>query len=107
MDPFVVLEDADIDMAAEMAVMARLNNNGQVCISPKRFIVPEDKVEQFSQKVVAGVNAAKMGDPLDPSTQLGPMSSQPILETVHSIVQESNAYGDQMLAGGKVDPKNR
>jgi len=106
MDPFVVMEDADVDLAAEMAVAARLNNSGQVCIAPKRFIIPERMVEEFSAKCVSGVSKAKMGDPLSPETTLGPMSSEPILKTVEGLVQQSVEYGDQVLTGAKVDPKH-
>jgi succinate-semialdehyde dehydrogenase/glutarate-semialdehyde dehydrogenase len=106
MDPFVVMEDADVSLAAEMAVQARLNNAGQVCIAPKRFIIPERLMEEFSAKCVKGVSMAKLGDPLSPETTLGPISSEPILRTVEGLIQQSIQHGDQLLTGGKVDPKH-
>ena len=106
MDPFVVMEDADVDLAAEMAVAARLNNAGQVCIAPKRFIIPERLMDEFSAKCVKGVSMAKLGDPLSPETTLGPISSEPILRTIEGHVNRSIEHGDQVLAGGKVDPKH-
>jgi succinate-semialdehyde dehydrogenase/glutarate-semialdehyde dehydrogenase len=107
MDPFVVMEDADIDFAVELAVTAKLANCGQVCVSPKRFIIPQGLMDEFAAKVVKGINKAKMGDPLSPETTLGPMSSEPILNTVVSQVEQSIAHGDEVLTGGKVDPKNK
>merc|ERR1712232_681961 len=100
MDPFVVLKDADMSLATELAVKGRLNNGGQVCISPKRFIVPNDKLDEFTQAVVDGVKKVKIGDPLKEDTLYGPISSQGIMDGIKEKVEKSKKYGDELLYGG-------
>jgi len=100
MDPYVVLEDADIVESATNAVTARLNNAGQVCNAPKRFIVPEAKVDEFITNLQKGIKGAKIGDPILPSTTLGPLSSDSIMKSVSDLVTESVNYGDSLVYGG-------
>src|SRR5436305_2716094 len=79
-DPFVVMPSADIDEAASVAVKARVVNNGQSCIAAKRFIVHEQIADAFEQKFVAAMKKLKIGDPLDPSTDVGPLAMQQIVD---------------------------
>ena len=100
-DPFIVMKSAKLDEAVANAVKARVANNGQSCIAAKRFIVDEAIADEFEKKFVAGMEALKMGDPLDPVTQLGPMASANGVEDLHRDVQRSIAAGARLLTGGK------
>lgn len=101
-DPFIVLADADIDAAAESAVLARLQANaGQSCISAKRFIVEAPVAEVFSEKLQAAVEKLVVGDPLDAATNVGPLASQQQLDEVTRQVSESVTKGATLLCGGK------
>ena len=73
-DPFLILEDADMDKAVEMGVKSRLNNNGQACISAKRFIVQNSVFNEFREKLEDKLNDITIGDPLDESTDIGPLA---------------------------------
>ena len=75
-DAFIVLEDADIDAAAKGAVDARLLNSGQSCINGKRFIVVRSVAKEFTEKYVREMGKKKVGDPLDPKTDIGPSPLQ-------------------------------
>ncbi|MBC7018256.1 aldehyde dehydrogenase family protein, partial [Salmonella enterica] len=79
-DAFIVLADADIDAAAEAAVRARFQNNGQSCIAAKRFFIEEGVFEAFTTRFVAGVRALKVGDPMEPSTNIGPLARADLRE---------------------------
>jgi succinate-semialdehyde dehydrogenase/glutarate-semialdehyde dehydrogenase len=101
-DPFIVLEDADIDQAAQTAVATRLQlNAGQSCISAKRFIVKKEIAEQFTSKVKANIEKLKVGDPTDPKTDVGPLSSEQTLLDIEKQVDESIRQGAKVVAGGK------
>jgi len=100
MDAFVVLEDANIKDTAKTAAMHRLANCGQICISPKRFIIPEDKADDFITNLKSEIANVKVGDPLSPDTFLGPMSSENIVNDVSAFVNQSKTYGDELIAGG-------
>ena len=101
-DPFIVLADADVAAAARTAADARLVNSGQSCIAAKRFIVVEAVAEQFVPRFVAELRARKMGDPLDPSTQVGPQARVDLRDALHQQVEESVKRGARRLLGGEV-----
>lgn len=100
-DPFIVLDDADVDKAAEVSVTSRCLNVGQVCIAAKRFIVVESVAEEFIKKHAEKMAALVMGDPLDENTQLAPMSRPEFVEDIHAQVEKSVAKGARLVTGGK------
>lgn len=100
-DPFIVLDDAEIEKAALWAAKARTINNGQSCIAAKRFIIVEDVFEKFKEAFVEEMKKLKVGDPLDPSTDVGPIARKDLLEEVESQVQKSISQGAKLLLGGK------
>lgn len=100
-DPFIVLDDANIDVAVKFAVSGRLKNVGQVCTSPKRIIVMDAIADIFVEKVKDILVNLKIGDPLEPSTQLGPMSSEKQLNTVLKQIDDSVNAGANLIYGGK------
>lgn len=99
-DPFVVLPSADIDQAVQTAVLARTSNNGQSCIAGKRFIVHTDIYDEFAQKFSRAIAGLRMGDPLDESTELGPLSSKQGRDDLAELVDDAVAHGAQVLTGG-------
>ncbi|MBP7149631.1 MAG: NAD-dependent succinate-semialdehyde dehydrogenase [Acidobacteria bacterium] len=99
-DPFVVLADADVEAAARTAASARLVNSGQSCIAAKRFIVHREVAEAFTAKFVGHMRAAKVGDPLQPDTQVGPLAREDLLEALHDQVRRTIAAGATCLCGG-------
>lgn len=99
-DAYLVLEDADIETAVKFSVMGRLYNNGETCVSAKRFIVTEKVYDDFVAAFVAQMQAIRMGDPTDADTQLGPLSSTDQFETVKKQVEDSVARGAKILCGG-------
>jgi succinate-semialdehyde dehydrogenase / glutarate-semialdehyde dehydrogenase len=101
-DPYLVLADADIELAARCIVTSRLNNCGQVCIAAKRIIVLESVHDELINKIIAYLNDYKMGDPLNPTTTIGPMARLDLREVLHQQVIESVEKGATLLAGGKV-----
>ena len=100
-DPFIVTAHADLDTAVKTAVEARCINNGQSCIAAKRFIVFEDIAAEFERRFVDGMRALKIGDPLDESTQLGPLATAAIAEDLYHQVRESVNMGTRLLTGGR------
>ena len=100
-DPFVVLEDADLEAAAERGAWARNQNGGQSCIAAKRFVVVDDVYDAFVDQLVAATEALTVGDPLDPSTDVGPQASPRFLETLHDQVTASVEAGATVLTGGE------
>src|SRR6185369_3784777 len=100
-DPFVVMPSADLDAAVRTAVKARTINNGQSCIAAKRFIVAESIAEEFERKYVAGFKALKVGDPMDPATDIGPLANENQVLTIAEQVERSIAAGAKLLTGGK------
>ncbi len=103
-DPFVVLPSADLVKAAATAVKARTINNGQSCIAAKRFIVHEEVYDRFVVLFVAGMAALKVGDPMDPSTEIGPLATAPIRDELAEQVERSVAAGAKVLLGGRTLP---
>ncbi len=101
-DPFIVLPDADVDAAARTAAEARLQNSGQSCIAAKRFIVVEPVAERFVGLFAAAMQQRRMGDPLDPGTQIGPQARLDLRANLHRQVQESVRRGARLLFGGEL-----
>ncbi|WP_386167734.1 NAD-dependent succinate-semialdehyde dehydrogenase [Sulfitobacter pontiacus] len=101
-DAYLVLEDADIETAVKFSVMGRLYNNGETCVSAKRFIVADKVHDAFVDAFVAEMEKINMGDPTDENVQLGPLSSQDQFETVRDQVKESVDKGAKVLCGGEV-----
>ena len=100
-DPFIVMPSADLDKAVETAVQARIINNGQSCIAAKRFIVDEKIADQFEQKFVRRMAAVKMGDPMEPGTELGPLATADGVRTLQEQVNKTVQMGARVLLGGK------
>ena len=100
-DPFIVMPSADLDKAVETAVQARVINNGQSCIAAKRFIVDTKIAEEFEQKFVDRVKKLKVGDPMDPATDVGPLATADGLKTLEEQVNQTIKMGARLLAGGK------
>ena len=100
-DPFIVLSTADIERAAKVAVTARTINNGQSCIAAKRFIVVESVANRFEQRFVDGMRALRVGDPMDPSTDVGPLATASIADDLEKQVTASVAMGARILTGGQ------
>ncbi|TNJ41856.1 NAD-dependent succinate-semialdehyde dehydrogenase [Phaeobacter sp. B1627] len=99
-DAYLVLEDADIETAVKYSVMGRLYNNGQTCVSAKRFVVTEKVYDAFVAGFVAQMQAISLGDPMDQDSQLGPLSSEEQFDTVKGQVEQSVAKGAKVLCGG-------
>lgn len=100
-DPYIVLEDADIETAAVTAVRARNQNNGQSCIAAKRFIVVESVADDFERRFAKGVEDLRVGDPMDPKTQVGPLARRDLLDTLERQVDASVRSGARVLTGGE------
>jgi succinate-semialdehyde dehydrogenase / glutarate-semialdehyde dehydrogenase len=103
-DPYVVLEDADLDSAVETCVASRLTNTGQSCIAAKRFIVMEPLRAAFEEAFVARMRKPKMGDPLAEATDLGPLARRDLRDELHGQVRASVAKGARCLLGGELPP---
>jgi succinate-semialdehyde dehydrogenase/glutarate-semialdehyde dehydrogenase len=101
-DPFIVLEDADVEQAARTAAEARLLNSGQSCIAAKRFIVVEPVADRFLDAFVPAMRARRMGDPLAPETQIGPQARHDLRANLHRQVEESVRRGARLLLGGSI-----
>ncbi|MEW2499911.1 MULTISPECIES: NADP-dependent succinic semialdehyde dehydrogenase [unclassified Amycolatopsis] len=100
-DPFVVMPSADLDRAAETAVTARTQNNGQSCIAAKRFIVHTDVYDEFARKFVERMRALRVGDPFDDNTDVGPLATEQGRTDVEELVDEAVAAGATVLCGGQ------
>jgi succinate-semialdehyde dehydrogenase len=103
-DAFIVLADANIDLAVKAAVEARFQNAGQVCLAAKRFILEAPIAEEFTRKFVAAVEQLKVGDPLDSANNVGPMARADLRDELDGQVQRTLAAGATLLLGGhKID----
>ena len=100
-DAFIVLADANIDLAVKAAVEARFQNAGQVCLAAKRFIVEQPIAEEFTRKFVAAVKQLKVGNPLDSANNVGPMARGDLRDELDGQVQRTLAAGATLLLGGK------
>lgn len=99
--PMVIMEDADLDAAVEGALWGRFANCGQVCTCVERLYVQESVYEKFMDKFVPAVKALKVGDPMNPETQMGPKCNQREIDNIDHIVQESIKQGAKLATGGK------
>jgi len=100
-DPFIVMPSADIDAAARVAVTARVQNNGQSCIAAKRFLVRTDVYDAFAERFTEGMRRLTVGDPMDPATDVGPLSSEQGRSDLEDLVTDALAQGAQALCGGR------
>lgn len=100
-DVFIVLDDADLERAIKLGCQARVNNAGQVCTAAKRFILHEKIAEQFKAGMLKAFEQLKLGDPLDPETTLGPLSSADALEKLTEQVDKAVEHGAKVVTGGK------
>jgi succinate-semialdehyde dehydrogenase len=99
-DAFIVLADANIDLAVKAGVEARFQNAGQVCLAAKRFILEKPIAEEFTQKFIAAVRELKVGDPLDLQNRVGPMARKDLRDELHNQVERTLAAGATLLLGG-------
>lgn len=99
-DPYIVLDDADLAGAVTSCVASRLINSGQSCIAAKRFVVVESQRDAFERLFVERMRAVRMGDPLDPQTEVGPQARKDLRDELHRQVSESIARGSSCLLGG-------
>jgi succinate-semialdehyde dehydrogenase/glutarate-semialdehyde dehydrogenase len=103
-DPFIVMPSADFERAVRTAVEARVLNNGQSCIAAKRFIVHRETAGEFERRFVAGMEALRVGDPFDESTQVGPLATPEILDGLDAQVRRSVEMGARLLTGaGRIE----
>ncbi|KPP82403.1 NAD-dependent succinate-semialdehyde dehydrogenase [Erythrobacter sp. HL-111] len=105
-DAYLVLEDADVDLAAKTCAAGRLYNNGETCINAKRFIVTDAVHDEFMEKFTAAMEAARPGDPFDEETGLGPMAREDLREKLQAQVDESIEKGARVVTGCQI-PEGR
>ncbi len=101
-DPYLVLEDADLDLAADACVASRLINSGQSCIAAKRFIVIESVRKKFTDAMIERLKTKLVGDPLDPKTDVGPQARIDLRDALHRQIHDSVVAGAKTLLGGHV-----
>ena len=101
-DAYVVLSDAYIKRAVKACVQGRIINNGETCVSAKRFVVSADVYDAFRDQFVEQMAAIKMGDPTQKGTQLGPIAREDLRDTLHGQVEESVRKGATISTGGKI-----
>lgn len=99
-DPFLVLDDADLDRAVDVGVTARMQNNGQSCIAAKRFILHRDIADAFTRRFVEAVEALQVGDPMDEMTDIGPMAREDLRTALHEQVERAIQDGAVAEVGG-------
>ncbi|HKG80394.1 MAG TPA: NAD-dependent succinate-semialdehyde dehydrogenase [Pyrinomonadaceae bacterium] len=100
-DPFIVMPSANLDEAVVTAVKARTINNGQSCIAAKRFIVANEIYDEFERKFVSQMQALRIGDPMEESTEIGPLATPQIVNDLEEQVNKAVATGARVLTGGK------
>ncbi len=103
-DPYLVLADAELELAVETCAASRLINAGQSCIAAKRFLVVPALRQEFERRLVERMRAVRMGDPLDEATQLGPQARADLRDELHAQVRRSLESGARLLLGGEVPP---
>ncbi len=99
-DPFIVLDDADIEKAGRAAVTARMINTGQSCIAAKRFIVMKSVAAEFRKVFLERLGQLKMGDPMDPSTDIGPLAKKEILDSLNEQLRDAREKGAEIIQTG-------
>jgi len=100
-DPYIVMEDADLDQCVTTSIKARTGNCGQTCIAAKRFIVVESVVKEFEARQKQIMESLVVGDPVDESTQLAPMARPDLVDELHAQVEKSISMGARLVTGGK------
>ena len=100
-DPFVVMPSANLDAAVKIGIKARIVNNGQSCIAAKRFIVHDDVADEFQKRFVKAMEELRIGDPMDETTDVGPLAMPQIVDDIEKQVDQSVAAGAKLLTGGK------
>jgi succinate-semialdehyde dehydrogenase/glutarate-semialdehyde dehydrogenase len=100
-DPFIVMPSADLDEAVTTAVKARTINNGQSCIAAKRFIVAAEIYNEFERRFVSQMQALRIGDPMEESTEIGPLATPQIVKDLEEQVKKAVASGARVLTGGR------
>ncbi len=99
--PFIVFDDVDINKVTDMAIAAKFRNNGQVCISPNRFYIHENKKEEFTKLLVEKTKKLKIGDGMNSDTDLGPLTTKKRLNELEALVEKTKKEGAKVLCGGK------
>ena len=99
-DPFIVMPSADFETALATAIKSRTINNGQSCIAAKRFFIADQIYDRFLKQFIEQMRGLRVGDPLDETTEIGPLATESILNGVHDQVQRSIAAGAKLLTGG-------
>ena len=102
-DAFIVLEDADVDLAVDELMWGRMYNTGQVCCASKRFLIHESRVDEFTEKAVARIGALKQGSPQDESTEIGCLISEKAAKKVEEQIELTVKQGGKVILGGKRD----
>ena len=105
-DPYVVLADADLALAAEVCAKSRLINSGQSCIAAKRFVVVDAVHDEFVERFVGRMSAAKMGDPMRDETDVGPLARADLRDALHDQVGRTVEAGARCLLGGEIPKKD-
>jgi succinate-semialdehyde dehydrogenase / glutarate-semialdehyde dehydrogenase len=100
-DPFIVMPSADLDLAIETAIRARCVNSGQSCIAAKRFIVADEIYDAFESRFVAGMEAIRVGDPMKPEVQVGPLATAHAVDLLEEQVKAATRVGGHILTGGE------
>ncbi|WP_254535404.1 NAD-dependent succinate-semialdehyde dehydrogenase [Halomarina litorea] len=100
-DPFIVMDDADLETAAEVGTQARTLSSGQSCIAAKRFIVHDDVYDEFLDAFVAEMESLEIGDPTDEDTDIGPQAREDLMEDLHEQVQDTLDAGATLQTGGE------
>jgi succinate-semialdehyde dehydrogenase/glutarate-semialdehyde dehydrogenase len=101
-DPYLIMEDADLEAAVTACIDSRLTNSGQSCIAAKRIIVVQSHKKQFEELFVSGMRAVKTGDPLHDETRVGPLARRDLRDKLHQQVVESIERGARCLLGGEI-----
>lgn len=101
-DPFIVMPSADLEQAVTAAVKGRTINNGQSCIASKRFIVADSVYDEFERKFCEAMQALRVGDPMDESTELGPLATEKLRDDLYGQVKEALKGGARVLTGGNL-----
>jgi len=99
-NPFIILDDADMDLAAQKAMTSQLRNSGQICASPGRYYVSEKRHDEFVAKLIQAMETFKVGDPLDPKTNMGPMVSEEHRDKVEYYIRSGVEEGAKLVLGG-------
>ena len=99
--PFIVFDDVDLNKVTDMAIAAKFRNNGQVCISPNRFYIHENKKNEFTKLIVEKTKKLVIGNGLDEKTNLGPLTTEKRLKELETLVEKTKEEGAKVLCGGK------